>query len=390
MLASRKNQQSSTPQGQRGSRRSPGRRILFASIYLAWLGLLGIGGITLFWWIQYDQLPHTEPSQDLVWQHFYREVFDDEIVAATPSLDDNRLDILLLGGSVMEQTGPYFEDYIASQQDLYARVYMVARAAHNSRDSALKYTRIADKPFDFVLVYNGINDVPMNYIPEDRFKIGYQHCGWFNSLERRLEAGRVYLKDAIVNTVERYAVRSRPDEDMLPFGATIKTPPAIKKNLREIVHLARKAGSTPVLMTFGHYIEPGYDRETYLSGAYGYGKGPFGMPVEDWGLPEHVPAIMKAQNNVIRELAAEENVLLIEQAELITGRDNYCDVCHLSYTGCELFVKNVMGALLAVRSQNDAATASSTNADDEILSGSKTASGELPTPESQSTGSSPD
>ena len=390
MLASRTNQPSSRPQKTPGPRRSPAKRILFASIYLVWLGLLGIGGIALFWWIQYDQLPHTEPSQDLVWQHFYREVFEDEIVAATPSLDDNRLDILLLGGSVMEQTGPYFEDYIAKRQDLDASVYVVARAAHNSRDSALKYTRIADKPFDFVLVYNGINDVPMNYIPDDRFKIGYQHCSWFNSFDRRLEAGRVYLKDAIVNTVERYAVRSRPDEEMLPFGATIKTPPAIKKNLREIIHLARKAGSTPVLMTFGYYIEPGYDRETYLSGAYGYGKGPFGMPVEDWGLPEHVPAIMKAQNDAIRELATEENVLLIEQAELITGRDNYCDVCHLSYAGCELFVRNVMEALPAVWSKNDTATRSGTDADDEILSDSETAAGKSPSPQHENAGSSPD
>ena len=390
MLASRKKQQSSTPQEKPESRRSPGRRILFASIYLVWLGLLGIGGITLFWWLQYGQLPQAEPSQELVWRHYYGEVFEDEIAAATPSLEDDRLDILLLGGSVMEQTGPYFEDYIAAQQTPAASVYMVARAAHNSRDSALKYTQIADKPFDFVLVYNGINDVPMNYIPEDRFQIGYQHCGWFNSLERRLKVGRINLQDSIRDTVVRYAVRSRPEEEMLPFGATVKTPPALKKNLREIVHLARKAGSTPVLMTFGHYIEPDYDRETYLSGAYGYGEGPFGMPVEDWGLPEHVPAIMKAQNDAIRELAAEENVLLIEQAELITGRDNYCDVCHLSYAGCELFVRNVMEALLAVRSQSEKATASGTNADDEILSDSKTVSGESPSSQRESTESSPD
>ena len=390
MLASRTNQQTLTPRKQPDSHRSPARRILFASIYLFWLGLLGIGGISLFWWIQYDELPQAEPSPELVWRHYYGEVFEEEIAAANPSLSDDRLDILLLGGSVMEQTGRYFEDYIAAREGLDAEVYMVARAAHNSRDSALKYTRIADKPFDFVLVYNGINDVPMNYIPDDQFKIGYEHCRWFNSLERRLEVGRIHLTDAVLDTVKRYAMRSQPDEEMLPFGATIKTPPALKKNLREIVHLARKAGSTPVLMTFGHYIEPGYDRETYLSGAYGYGEGPFGMPVEDWGLPEHVPAIMKAQNDAIRELAAEENVLLIEQAELISGRDNYCDVCHLSYAGCELFVRNVMEVLLAVRTRSDAAIPSSTNTGDEVLLDNETPTGESPSPQSANAGSSPD
>lgn len=316
---------------------------------MVWLGLLGIGGVALFWWFQYGQLPQSEPSQELVWRHYYGEVFQEDIVTATPSLDDNRIDILLLGGSVMEQTESYFDEYIAERGDLDGGVFMVARAAHNSRDSALKYTQIADKPFDYVLVYNGINDVPMNYIPPDRFDLEYRHCSWFNSLERRLEIGQITLKDAIQHTVVRYAVRSRPDEEMYPFGETIKTPPAVKKNLGEIVDLARKAGATPVLMTFGHYIEPGYNRESYLAGDYGYGEGVFGMAVEDWGLPEHVPAIMAAQNQAIRDLAAEKNVLLIEQAELITGRENYCDVCHLSYAGCELFVENVMDVILKER-----------------------------------------
>jgi hypothetical protein len=325
--------------------------MLFSAVYVGWLGILVFGGVSLFWWLQYGELPQTQPSEDLIWNHYYGEVYEDEIVAAKPALDDDRLDILLLGGSVMEQTGSYFKQYFAAHEELDAAVYMVARAAHNSRDSALKYTRIADRPFDYVLVYNGINDVPMNYIPDDEFDIEYRHCSWFNSMERRLAAGRLNLQDALVDSVRRYAVRSRPDEDMLPYGAVIKTPPALKKNLGEIVDLARKAGSTPVLMTFGHYIEPGYDRESYLAGKYNYGKGPFGMPVEDWGLPGHVPAIMAAQNEAIRELAADKNVLLIEQADLITGRDNYCDVCHLSYAGCEVFVRNVMDAILATRDE---------------------------------------
>jgi len=364
MFASRTSRGSSSRPERPANRRSPARRILFAAIYLVWLSVLGFGGVALFWWIQYGQLPQSEPSQELVWRHYYGEVFDDEIADAKPSLDDDRLDILLLGGSVMEQTGPYFEEYFAERSDLDAAVSMVARAAHNSRDSALKYTQIADKPFDFVLVYNGINDVPMNYIPPERFDLGYRHCSWFHSLERRLAIGRIHLKDAIRDTVERYAVRSRPDEDMLPYGATIKTPPALKRNLEQIVELARQAGSTPVLMTFGHYIEPGYDRESYLAGEYNYGEGQFGMAVEDWGLPEHVPAIMAAQNEAIRELAAEKNVLLIEQAELITGRDNYCDVCHLSYVGCELFVKNVMDVILAAESGTAAGASEASPAND--------------------------
>ncbi len=324
---------------------------MFSAVYVGWLGLLVFAGISLFWWLQYGELPQAEQSENVIWSHYYGELYEDEIVAAKPALDDARLDFLLLGGSVMEQTGPFFKRYFAAHDEIDAAAYVLARAAHNSRDSALKYTRIADRPFDYVLVYNGINDVPMNYIPESDFDIGYRHCSWFNSLERRLEAGKINLQDALVDTVRRYAVRSRPDEDMLPYGAVIKTPPALKKNLGEIVDLARKAGSTPVLMTFGYYIEPGYEREAFLAGQYHYGKGPFGMPVEDWGLPEHVPAIMEAQNTVIRELAAEKNVLLIEQAELITGRDNYCDVCHLSDAGCEVFVQNVMDAILAAQDE---------------------------------------
>ncbi len=321
------------------------RRLLFAAFYVGWLIVLCIGGIKLFWWIQYGQTSQTEPSQEVVWRHYYHEVYDDEVADCRPSLDDDRLDILLLGGSVMEQTDPYFKEYIAEHDDVKGSVYMVARAAHNSRDSALKYTRIADKPFDYVLVYNGINDVPMNYIPDEDFSIEYFHCSWFKSLDRRVEVGKLNLTDVFTHTTQRFAVRSRPYPDMYPYGATVKTPPALVKNLGEIVDLARKAGSTPVLMTFGYYIEPGYERQKYLDGEYGYGEGTFGMPVEDWGLPEHVPAIMDAQNEAIRKLAAEKNVLLIDQAKLITEKKDFCDVCHLSYAGCELFVQNVMKAI---------------------------------------------
>ncbi|MBI1314984.1 hypothetical protein GC176_27140 [bacterium] len=355
MLSSRSKTSDVRPRRRVTTRRTPGRRILFATLYLVWLGLLSFGGIKLFWWARYGQVSQREPSQEIVWRHYYGEVFEDEIVNAAPSLNDDRIDILLLGGSVMEQTWPYFQKYFAAH-GIDGEVYNVARAAHNSRDSALKYTQIADKPFDYVLVYNGINDVPMNYIPDADFSLEYKHCGWFNALDRRLEVGRINLQDAIGDTVKRYAVRSRPDEDLLPFGAVIKTPPAIARNLGQIVDLARRTGSTPVLMTFGHYIEPGYNRKAYLNGDYHYGKGPFGMPVEDWGLPEHVPAIMAAQNDAIRRLAAEKNVLLIEQARLITGRGNYCDVCHLSYAGCELFVQNVMDALREANAMPDAKT----------------------------------
>ncbi|MHC4880337.1 MAG: SGNH/GDSL hydrolase family protein [Planctomycetota bacterium] len=349
-------QSNSPPPHSQGSprkeRRSVFRRVLFAAIYVGWLALLGIGGVKLFWWIQYGQTSQTEPSEEVVWRHFYYEVFDDEVAGCQPSLDDDRLDILLLGGSVMEQTGPYFEEYIDAHDDVTGSVYMVARAAHNSRDSALKYSCIADKPFDYVLVYNGINDVPMNYIPNEDFSLEYFHCSWFNSLDRRLEAGTVHLTDVVLDTTKRFAVRARPDEDMYPYGATVKTPPALVKNLGEIVDLAREAGSTPVLMTFGYYIEPGYERQKYLDGEYGYGEGPFGMPVEDWGLPEHVPAIMDAQNEAIRRLAAEKNVLLIEQAKLITEKQDFCDVCHLSYAGCELFVRNVMPVITAQKTES--------------------------------------
>lgn len=345
MLASSPRRNGPAPERKPSCRRSVRRRTLFALIYTGWLILLAIGGIKLFWWIQYGQLSQTEPSQEVVWRHYYAEVFDESIASAPLSLTDDRLDLLLLGGSVMEQTENWFEDYITAHPELNASVYMVARAAHNSRDSALKYRCIADRPFDYVLVYNGINDVPMNYIPEDRFDLEYRHCSWFYSLDRRLAAGRIHLKDAFRDTLQRYAVRARPDEDMLPFGATVKTPPALAANLEEIVDRARAAGSIPVLMTFAYYIEPGYNRAAYLAGEYSYGEGPFGMPVEDWGLPEHVPAIMDAQNRAIRELARRKDVLLVDQAKLITGRDSFCDVCHLSYAGCEVFVQNVMSAI---------------------------------------------
>ena len=333
-----------SPQQQPRSRR---RTWLFRCGYVLYLMVLALIGVKLFLWLGFG-IPPTESTDDLdVLQYYYREFGESGVLDRSAKAHSDRFDVLLLGGSVLEQAAPALEKRLRGRFGDRLRIYNLAIAAHTTRDSYLKYFHIDDRSFDLIVIYHGINDVRMNCVAESEFRTDYTHCAWYNSLRRRVAAGRVNLAQLLTDQVERLIPLDQPDTELLRFGQLIKTPPAFHANLDAIVTDAGQHKCPVLLLTFAFHLPDDYTRERFENGELDYGDGLHRLAAEVWGLPDSVRAGIMAHNRQVRRVAASRaNVTLVPLDEILpkTGRI-FSDVCHLTPVGCREFARHATGGM---------------------------------------------
>ncbi|RMG37071.1 MAG: hypothetical protein D6725_09570 [Planctomycetota bacterium] len=278
-------------------------------------------------------------AADVVWQHYYPELWSSGLLSEPPAPSDGRFDVLLLGGSVLEQLEPFLRDEFAQATGARARIFGLARAAHTSRDSYNKVRRLAGTPVDLVIVYHGINDVRMNCCPPGTFREDYAHCAWYDSFERRLRRGKLTLTEALQDRVESIALGA-PERELLDEGRVLKTPAAFRKNVEAIIRRLREGPRAPeiLLATFALALPEGYTRDAFEQRRLGYGDGSYKRcPAELWGHPDAVRAGVAAHNRVIRTLALERTTLFCDLAATLDARTElFVDPCHLTEEGCRI------------------------------------------------------
>jgi hypothetical protein len=171
---------SSPPQEQ--ASRSPGRRRLWLAVaFVAWLLILSEGASRAYFAIR-SKSSFLAPDLDLVFYGELRGVED-----APVTRDDGRFDVLLLGGSALHPSFGEIETYLGRRLEEAlekpVRVYNLARAAHSSRDSLIKYKKLAAKRFDLVVFYHGINEARLNNAPPDLYRDDYTHSSWYTRVD---------------------------------------------------------------------------------------------------------------------------------------------------------------------------------------------------------------
>ena len=224
------------------------------------------------------------------------------------------------------------------------RVFNLAKSAHTTRDSSLKYSRLKDKHFDLIIVYHGINDCRMNCIPKEDFRDDYSHCAWYDSFQRRLKSGTLSLQG--ISAGFKIGL-GEPDRRDRQFGHDVKTGTAFRRNLESIVTAARDRYTPVVLMSFATYLPNNYSEDRFRAGQLDYGNGEHGMPVETWGDPAAVIAAVETHNAVIQDVAYRfDNVLYVDQKRLLPDNGtSFSDVCHLTKRGIRVFVGNLVPAI---------------------------------------------
>jgi hypothetical protein len=341
--------QAAKTRGDGPNRRRKTVRAISIAIYPFYLLGLYLLAEVVFWKLAYHVPLSQTWSQQRVWNMYYPELdwmaADHERHAAEP----DRFEVVLLGASVLEQVAPYLGTALRERLGDRVKVHCLAKSAHTSRDSYLKYGKIANYDIDLIIIYDAINDVRMNCVERSKFRDDYSHCAWYGSFYDRLASGAPSLVGlAAEKTVHRIDLGA-PDEKTITYGGDVKTEAAFCWNIESIVADASRRGIPVVLMSFAYYLPANYSRELFEQGALDYGAGAFHLAIELWGLAANVAKTIDIHNSVIRELARKyTNVTYIDEQSLLPKNARiFSDPCHLTDAGCKEFARNVADRLPA-------------------------------------------
>ena len=332
------------------------RGVALATIaLLATLGLMEVAA-RVFWKMQYG-VPLSR-SDRLLWA-LYPELWQLEW-KDTDLREEHAVRILLLAGSALHPNWGNVEQELRERLTATLRrpvaIYNMAKIAHTSRDSAVKYRALEGAHFDLVVFYHGINDARANVVPPDLFRPDYSHFAWYDAVNA-LDGCRGRARIVLPCTLRFLAVRVKdslglvdyvsmaaPRGEWLPFGADVKSAASFEMNLRSIVETARVRGEPLLVMTFATYVPDGYSEKAFNDRTLDYTLHL--SPIEMWGAPQNVAAAVARHNEIVRLIAADNPVVrLVDQASLMPRGGRYFnDVCHMTGAGSAIFVENMLSA----------------------------------------------
>lgn len=316
------------------------RKWIFRGLYLLYSLLVIGGGLWLYGWMMIPAAPDSLGEEAVVWNYFYPELKDSG-AADVKTAPESDLKVLLLGASVMEQIVPALESRLHEEFGDRMRVYNLAKSAHTTRDSVLKYRLLDPQEFDLVIVYHGINDVRMNYCPREYFREDYTHIAWYRGIQRHVKAGTLIVKDVVREQFERVWALGKPDPEEWHYGAEIKTRQPFHNNLEEIISRSNAAQTPILLMSFAWWL-PEQDPGGTTQPPAAYGEGQYKLSADLWGNPQYLPLILNAHNEVIRNLSESPQVLFVDQESLMPkDGETFSDPCHLTEAGELRFVENL-------------------------------------------------
>jgi hypothetical protein len=269
---------------------------------------------------------------DGLWYAYYPQLRSSGVEDTVISNTDETYDILILGGSTISEAfgtiGTDLGDRLQKKLARPVRVFNLAFAAHNTRDSLLKFRRLARQRFDLIVIYHGINDARMNNAPPDQFRDDYSHCAWYrhlNFLDEHPRLCKAALPFTLVYTYDRvaevtglrwFAPRLNPRDELTEFGRDIRTKGPFGANLEEIVSAAKGEGARVLLMTYAYHVPAGFSLDDPKGEHPGYASGQSSFGI--WGKPAYVVKAIDEHNAAIRELATRHpEALLVDQYKLM-------------------------------------------------------------------------
>lgn len=263
---------------------------------------------------------------------------------ASGAAGDPGLRVLTLGGSVLFNRR--FTERLDAALERAAGGPVVTLGAslpsHTSWSSVHKYEHLRSHGFDVVLIYEGINELFADHVAKADFRPDYRHlAAWY---DRRgplawSVIARIVYNDFVYRTPPR--VWNASD---YPHEASLRA------NLQYLVDAVREDGGHPVPMTFAWFVPERYDQEAFFRGEVGYAKPDRAdaYPVELWGSVPYVRRGLVRSNLILREVAAEAGVAVLDMETRLRGQAGYfVDVCHLSESGVDAFIGEIVSFLEA-------------------------------------------
>jgi hypothetical protein len=335
------------------------KKLIFFLIYILFLCLLAETASRGYWSAS-RRMYYFDP--EILIHGFYPEL--KKIKKKQIQKDNDRFDILLLGGSVLTKRHGNIKSILLEELTYKTKknikIFNLSVGAHTSLDSYHKYKRLSNKSFDLVLVYHGINEVRTNNCPPTTFKKDYSHYHWYKTLNQLEEYDKFgfitfpfsfyYLS---VKTREALGfIQLVPMDGISPelaaYGHNVKTGDPFRENLLKILDIAKSKDEPVLLMSYAFYIPEGYTMEKFKNKVLDYTlhQG----EVEIWGKPDNVIKGISMHNQVIEKLAQKhKNTYFIDQNKLIPKDGKYFnDICHLTTKGSQRFVANILDIIIEI------------------------------------------
>ncbi len=279
-----------------------------------------------------------------------------------PEKNPGKIRMLTLGGLVIfnRRMTERLKDSINAVSHRPVEVLGAALRTHTSMSSVIKYDMLSRYKFDYVLIYHGINDLFVNHVPKEHFKSDYSHMiPWYkrnalldNSLIARVIYNNFIWGRRIFGGEKIWYIHPKgSNENEMNFISE----QLFSRNIEMLVKKILQDGGMPVLITFAWNIPENYSKEAFISNSLGYDNfvDYDYYPVELWGSVKYVREGLQKHNSILRHIAREYDVLLIDQ-EVLMANDTkwFGDVCHLSEKGTDKFVDNVTNYFIKHRLLN--------------------------------------
>lgn len=331
----------------------PRRRAFFWLLYPVYLFVL----VELCCHVYWGVVKQTSTVRPDVWGTYFLEWNRSGAADATEASRDGTYRVLLFGGSVVSEEygtiGQQLADGLTDRMGRNVRVYNLAYMARTSRDSLIKYRALADRHFDLVVFYHGINDTKMNCCPPDLFRDDYRHCRWYDEIATYQELGSsrwivapftaslaYHAAARRLNWEESMGRRPNADDPWAGYGSEIRTAGPFRSNLTEVIALARQRRERVLVMTFAYHLP-------HLATGKDEDPNDFAdhkSSVRIWGYGQNVAQGVDVHNGIVMDLVKNNSDLLFVDQHALMPRDanHFLDCCHFTPSGCTAWVKNVL------------------------------------------------
>lgn len=273
--------------------------------------------------------------------------------------NDEKLDILLLGGSVLHKYWGDVESSLIEElnKDLNCnfKIYNLSFPAHTSLDSRNKLNFLEDQNFDIVVLYHGINELRFNNCPKEMFDSSYNHVGFYREISPLMSSisnftimpfafNFITVRIDNFKSQPKYLSTQSPRSEWTHYGREIRTYNSFKSNLTYTIDYANTIGAKLIVPEFAYYITDNYSQESFENGLLDYSDNR--CPIELWGEKENVEIGLNLSNKLIRELNSDPTLkgkmYSIDLPSAIPkSKLYYNDICHFTRSGSEIFAKEI-------------------------------------------------
>lgn len=299
------------------------------------------------------------PKSFLV-NNYYKEL--KKPLEAKITKDDGYTDILILGGSVISPSWSKMDTRLDSllSKNKNVRVFNVAIPGHTSLDNAIKYELLKDKEFDLVIYYEAINENRANNTPAERFREDYSQMEWYHHIglirkhpELNFTTLPYLLHKSIITIVRKVTKTPFQENDNVrkedrKYGCDIKTAEPYKKNLETIIAYASERNENLLLLEYTSFF-PDVDFLGNPSDAQYFAKNcERAAIVTVWGDTKNTQKGIKVHNDILSKLANQHHTYYLDMRKEIPQEvDYFCDICHLSEKGCQVFAESLADYIIS-------------------------------------------